>query len=149
MFSSWILLLSPTAVIFKKNQSQFATLDIKRKSGRVNFQKDFWNCCLGQGRHIRELKQQRRRRQRERQKINRFRLAKQKLPRSSRFFCTFLCRHYKLRRENAQFHDLSRTGTQDNNVPFLFLNFDLNPLEFNSKKKLPSFDKLNEMELSR
>ena len=35
---------------------------------------------------------------------------------ASRFFV-------QLRGENAQFHDLSGMGTQDNNFPFLFLNF--------------------------
>ena len=83
-----------------------------RKLGRVNFRKDFWD--LGQGKKLanRVLKQPRRRRQRERQRSNRFRLAKQQL-------CTS-----RLRRGSALFHVSSETGTQDNSFLFFFLNFD-------------------------
>ena len=44
--------------------------------------------------------------------------------RASSFFVHFFAVTARLGRENAQFHDLSRTGTQDNNFPFLLLNFD-------------------------
>ena len=37
--------------------------------------------------------------------------------------------------------------TRNNNFLFLFLNFD-SLLEFNSRKKLPTFDELNKMEFS-
>ena len=79
------------------------------------------------------IKQRRRRRQRERQKSNRFRLAKQQLCMCNTLFGTFLCRHWKtvVRRENAWFHVLWRTWTQDND--FLFPWYSL--LEFNSRKK--------------
>ena len=40
------------------------------------------------------------------------------------FFVRFFAVVARLRRENAQFHVFSRTGTQDNNFLFLFLNFD-------------------------
>ena len=38
--------------------------------------------------------------------------------------CYFFAVVARLRRENDQFDDLLRTGTQDNNFPFLFLKFD-------------------------
>ena len=43
----------------------------------------------------------------------------------SSFFAHFFAVTARLGRENAQFHDLSRTGTQDNNFPFFWLNFDI------------------------
>ena len=43
---------------------------------------------------------------------------------ASRFFVHFFAVTAQLWRENAQFHNLSGMGTQDNNFPFLFLNFD-------------------------
>ena len=58
----------------------------------------------------RDLKQRRRRRQRGRQKSNRFRLAKQQ---PFTLFCTSLYRRCT-----------TTTWTQDNNFLFLFLNFD-------------------------
>ena len=45
-------------------------------------------------------------------------------PRASRFFVHFFAVVARLQRESASFHDLSRTGTRDNNFPILFLNFD-------------------------
>ena len=45
-------------------------------------------------------------------------------PRASRFFVHFFAVVARLQRESASFHVLSRTGTQDNNFLFLFLNFD-------------------------
>ena len=44
--------------------------------------------------------------------------------RASRFFVHFLAVVARLQRESASFHVLSRTGTQDNEYLFLFLNFD-------------------------
>ena len=44
--------------------------------------------------------------------------------RASRFFVPFLAVVARLQRERAKFHVLSRTGTQNNNFFFLFLNFD-------------------------
>ena len=52
-------------------------------------------------------------------KNSRFRWAKQQLCTCIKLFCTFFAVTARLGRENAQFHDLSRTGTQDNNFPFL------------------------------
>ena len=43
---------------------------------------------------------------------------------ASHFFVHFFAVTAQLRRKNAQFHDLSGMGTQDNNFPFLSLNFD-------------------------
>ena len=73
----------------------------------------------------RVLKQRRGRRQWERQKSNWFRFAKQQLCTWITLFCTFLCRHCTTTTWKcliSRFVEL--TGTQDNNFPFLFLNFD-------------------------
>ena len=55
---------------------------------RVNFRKDFRDCYLGQGKKMAngELKERGRRRQRERQKSNRFRSANNNSGRASSFF---------------------------------------------------------------
>ena len=44
--------------------------------------------------------------------------------RASRFFVHFGAFVARLQRESASFHVFSRTGTQDNEFLFLFLNFD-------------------------
>ena len=44
---------------------------------------------------------------------------------ASHFFEHFFAVTAQLGCKNAQFHDLSGMGTQDNNFPFLFLNFDI------------------------
>ena len=46
------------------------------------------------------------------------------LARASHFFVHFLAVVAGLQRENAKFHVLSRTGKQNNNFLFLFMNFD-------------------------
>ena len=71
--------------------------------------------------NIRELKQ--RRRQRERQKSNRAKLANNNFARASRFFVHFLA-VVTVARLQREIHVLSRTGTQDKNFHFPFLNFD-------------------------
>ena len=64
---------------------------------------------------------------------------------ASHFFVHFFAVTAQLRRKNAQFHDLSGMGTQDNNFPFLFLNFDKG-LSNSTPKNFSIFDELNEME---
>ena len=55
--------------------------------------------------------------------------------RASRFFVHFLAGVARLQRESVSFHVLSRTGTQDNEFLFLFLNFHTySLLEVNSRK---------------
>ena len=44
--------------------------------------------------------------------------------RASRFFVHFFAVEARLQRETAKFLVLSRTGTKDNDLLFLFLNFD-------------------------
>ena len=66
------------------------------------------------GDNDREPKQRGRRRQRERQKTNRFRMSKQQ---HSLFFVHFIAR---LRRENALFHVLSR-GREHKTTTFFFI----------------------------
>ena len=44
--------------------------------------------------------------------------------RATRFFVHFFVVVARLQRETAFFHVFSRTGTKDNNLLFLFLNFD-------------------------
>ena len=84
---------------------------------------------------IRELKQRRRWRQRERQKSNRFVLANQLCPCITRF-CTLLCRCCT-----------TTTWNKDNNFLFLFLNFDTVFKNSTSKlENLPTFDEVNEVE---
>ena len=73
----------------------------------------------------RELKQQRRRPQRERQKCNRFRLAKQQLCTCIALFCTFVCRHCTRTTWKCLISRfVENVNTQDNNFIFLSLNFD-------------------------
>ena len=64
---------------------------------------------------------------------------------ASHFFVHFFAVTAQLRRKNAQFHDLSGMGTQDNNFPFLSLNFDKG-LSNSTPKNFSIFDELNEME---
>ena len=85
----------------------------------------FWS--IPQPVFVKKEAQRRRRRQREWQKSRWFRFAKQQL-------CTCITLSFKSvhflavvarpQRESAYFLVLARTGTQDNNFPFLFLNFD-------------------------
>ena len=72
---------------------------------------------------IEELTQRRRQRQRGREKSNRFRLAKQQFYKCITLFVHFFAVAARLQRENAYFHVLSRTWTEDNNFLFLFLIF--------------------------
>ena len=66
--------------------------------------------------------QRRQRRQRERQKSNRFRLAKQQLCTCITHFCIFRSRHRTTTTWKCLFYVLPRT--QDDDFLFLFLNFD-------------------------
>ena len=83
----------------------------------------------------RELKQQRPQRQRERQKSNRFRLAKQQLCTYITLFCTFLCRHCTTTTWNCLFscfvEDASGNTRQ---LCFSFPELWYSLLEFNSCK---------------
>ena len=60
--------------------------------------------------------------------------------RASCFFVHFFTVTARLRRNNAYFHVLWRTWTQDNEFIFLFLNF-----RIQLQQKLPTFDELEEM----
>ena len=94
----------------------------------------------------RELKQRRRRRQQERQKRNRVKLTKQQFCTCIILFCTHVflsCRCTTTTWKSAWFHLLSRTGTQDNKFPFLFLNFETVLFLNFFQKKLPTFGELN------
>ena len=57
-------------------------------------------------------------------KNNRFFWQNNNSARASRCVVHFVAVVARLQRESAQVHVLSRTVTQDNNFPFLFLNFD-------------------------
>ena len=74
----------------------------------------------------RELKPRRRGRQQERQKSNRFRLAKNNFARASRFYVDFFAVTVRLWRETScpNFYVFWRTWTQDKDFLFIFLNFD-------------------------
>ena len=80
---------------------------------------------------IRELKQQRRRRQRERQKINWFRLAKQQLCTCTRFF--FLCRHFTTTTWKCLILRFSEDVNTRQRLSFSFLELWCSILEFNSR----------------
>ena len=80
---------------------------------------------LGSGQlSIREHKQWGWWRQREQQKSDRFSLAKQQLCTSTMLFYSFLCNHCTTTTWKCLICDLWRTWTEDNDLPFLFLNFD-------------------------
>ena len=85
--------------------------------------------------YSREFKQGRPRRQRERQKSNEFRPAKQQLCTCITLFCTFLCRRCTTTTWNCLISRFVEDGNKRQLLSFLFLNFDaLSPLEFNFKK---------------
>ena len=96
-------------------------------------------------RFIRELKQ--RRRQRERQKSIRFRLAKQQLCTCITLFCTFPYRHcttsYDVRLPNFTFY-----GGQEHMTTnfFFFLWTQIQSFGIKLLKKSPTFDKLKELQ---
>ena len=87
----------------------------------------------------RDFQQRRRRRQRERQKSNRFIEQNNQFARASRFFVHFFAVTARLRRENAQFHELSRTQTSDDKLFFLFLNFFFSKVIYKRKIKLQHY----------
>ena len=97
----------------------------------------------------RELKQRRRRRQREGQKTNRIRLTKQQLCECITLFCTLLCRHFKplhdydVKLPNLTF-DCGREH-KSNDFLFLFVNF-YSPFRSHLLRKSAKFDKVKELE---
>ena len=67
-------------------------------------------------------------------------------------FCTFLCRRCTTTTWNCRSNFTFCRGREDKtalNFLFFFPELWYSPLEFNSKKKLPTFDELNEMEWAR
>ena len=91
----------------------------------------------------RELKQQRwrRRRQPERQKSNRFRLAKQQLCTCITFFCTCLCLA-NVKVPNFRFC----RGREHKTTFFYFFWTLIEPFRAQPQKNSPTFDELNEIE---
>ena len=91
---------------------------------------------------LRELKQRRRRRQQERHKSNWFRLAKQQLCTCNTRFCTFFqfAVTARLRHETAYFTFFE--GREHRTTPFYLFSW----ISIQLQKKLPTFDKMNEME---
>ena len=91
--------------------------------------------------------QRRRRPQRERQKSNRFRLAKQQQStRASRFIVHFFAVTARLRRENAESDFTFRGERKHKDFLSPFLHFGTVFQKFQLQKRLPTFDELNEME---
>ena len=82
----------------------------------------------------REFTQRRRRRQRERQKINRFRQAKQQLCTCIMLFCTFLCCRCTTTTWNFLISRFVEDGSKRQQLSFSFPELWCSPLEFNSKK---------------
>ena len=100
-------------------------------------------CCYV----IRELKQRRRRWRRERQKSNRFGLAKQQLCTCITLFCTFFCRRRATITTwnvliSVMFY-VERELLATIWFSFSFSNFRNRSLEFNTRKIRQYFDKLN------
>jgi len=93
--------------------------------------------------NIRELKQRRRWRQRERQKSNRFRLLKQQL--CITLFFTFLSCRFTTKRWKCLISRLSRTGTHDK-TSFFFSWILIQSFRIQLQKKLPTFDEKGRME---
>ena len=83
---------------------------------------------------IRELKQRRRRGQRQRQKNVRFRLAKQQLCTRIKLFCTFLCRHCTTRTWKCPISRFVEDGNTRQQLSFSFAELWCSPLESASKK---------------
>ena len=88
-----------------------------------------------------------RRRQQERQKSDRFRLAKQQLCKSITLFCTFLYRHCTTTMWNYQISRFVEDGKKKTTTFFFsFPELWCSSLKFNFKKNLPTFDELNQVE---
>ena len=81
-----------------------------------------------------ELMQRRRRRQRGRQKSNRFRLAKQQLCTCITLFCTFLCRHCTTTMWNVLIPPFLENVNTRPRLSFSFPELWYSLLEFNSRK---------------
>ena len=85
-------------------------------------------------RQNREFTQRRRRRHLERQKSNRFRLAKQQLCTCITLFCTFLCRRCTTTTWNCLISRFVEDGSKRQQLSFSFPELWRSPLEFNSNQ---------------
>ena len=83
----------------------------------------------------REVKQRWRKRQRERQKSNRLRLAKQQLCTCITLFRTFLCRHYTTSTWKCLISRFVETVSTKERLSISFCELRYRLLEFNSRKK--------------
>ena len=122
------------------------TFSIKRKEFPYTAAIVSINRCF-----IREFKQRWRRCQRERHKSNWFRFRQNNnFARASRFFVHFFSlpslHDYGEKLPNVTFF---RGREHKTTFYFLFPEHWLSLLEFNSRKKLPTFDEMNEMEYAR
>ena len=91
------------------------------------------------------LKQPRRQRQRELQKRNWFRLAKQQLCTCITLFCTFLCRHFDYDLKMPIFTFCG--GREGKSTTFFFFSSSsIQSFRIQLQKKMPTLDELNEME---
>ena len=89
-----------------------------------------------------DYKIQRRWRQRERQKNNRFNKQNNNFARASHFFVYFFPIFARPRRGNALFRVLWRTLTRNDEILFHFLSLDM-LLEIQLQEGLPTFDKVS------
>ena len=106
----------------------------KHKEFTLDGQYCLWNLCCPPPCRYRELKQQRRWRHRERQKINRFRLAKQQLCTCITLFCTFPCRHYTTTTWNCLISRFVEDANTRQRFSFCFSWTSMSPLKWNSRK---------------
>ena len=82
-------------------------------------------------------------------KKKRFRLTKQQLCKFITLFCTFLCRHCTTTTWKYLISRLVEDLKTRQRLYFSFPELLYSLLDFNSKKHLPTFDELNEMEYTR
>ena len=101
-----------------------------------------YTCALVKNR----LKQRRRRRQRERRKSKRFRLAKQQLCMCITLLCTFLCRHCTTTTWKCLISRFVENANTRQQLYFSFAELWYSNFRIQLQKKLPTFDKLDEME---
>ena len=93
-----------------------------------------FRCRRRRRRKIGALTQWRRRQQRERHKINRFRQGKQQLCTCNTLFCTFLCRHCTTTTWNCLISRFVEDGNKRQQLSLSLPELCCSPLEFNSNK---------------
>ena len=134
-------------VIFYRRRILSVRIYCKRMAQRPTFLlfRDRWSVAqqcwirLHCSSNVRELTQRLRRRQREQQKSNRFRQAKQQLCTCITLFCTFLCRRCTTATWNGLISRFVEDGNKRQQFSFSFPELWCSPLEFNYNKNCQHF----------